>query len=61
MLHTFLDFQILLYLKMDLAYTGRSKGSRTDFYRSPTYAFYRSAIELRSWRCFSQECKLALV
>jgi len=43
-------------------YTVRSKGSRTEFfYRFPTKAIYRVAIELRSWNRFSQECKLALV
>ena len=31
------------------------------FYRFPTNAIYRAAIELRSWNRFSQECKLALV
>ena len=31
------------------------------FYRFPTKAIYRAAIELRSWNRFSQECKWALV
>ena len=43
-------------------YTVRSKGSRTEFfYRFPTNAIYRAAIEPCSWNSFSQECKLALV
>jgi len=31
------------------------------FYRFPTNAIYWAVIELCSWNCFSQECKLALV
>jgi hypothetical protein len=31
------------------------------FYRFPTTAIYRAAIDLCSWNRFSQECKLALV
>jgi len=29
--------------------------------RFPTKVIYRAAIELRSWKRFSQECKLALM
>jgi len=57
----FADFQ-LKWTSKNAMYTVRSKVSWTEFfYHFPSNAIYRAVIELRSWNCFSQECKLALV
>jgi hypothetical protein len=48
-------------INLDYVLSAVQKSPDWIFYRFPTNAIYRAAIELRSWSRFSQECKLALV